>query len=295
MLDFAAFILLRVLTVTAQRLPLSFALKAGEVLGALTYCFIPRRRRIALENLKASFPEKPVRELKRIVWSMSLNLGRNTAEFLRLPRMDRRYIDRYIEFSGLENLDAALAQGKGVFLLSAHFGNWDLCAAAIAIKGYPMNLVTKYLKSELLNNLWLDFRARVNINMLYREGSLREIIRRLKNNEVMGFVLDQNTKREEGVFVNFFGRPACTIPSLATLSERLDAPVVPVFMARLKGGNHKLMLEPAVPFQKQGTLQETVVYNTQVYTDVIERYVRNYPEHWIWMHRRWRTQPTTRT
>jgi KDO2-lipid IV(A) lauroyltransferase len=291
MLEFLGWFALRFFAVLIQRLPLSFALRIGEGLGLLAYGVIPKRRRIALDNLKHAFPDKPHSELKHIIRELGKNLGRNIIEFLRLPLMKPADINRYIEFIGLDNLDRAISEGKGVFILTAHFGNWDLLAAAMVFKGYPTNLVTKFLRSELLNTLWLDYRRRVKVNIMYREGSLREIVRHLKNNELMGFVLDQNTKREEGVLVNFFGRPAYTIPSLATLSHRLEVPVVPGFIIRKKGPYHKVVFEPAVTFQKRETLDESIVYNTQVYTDVIERYIRQYPDHWIWMHRRWKTQP----
>lgn len=284
--------LLRFLSAVVPRLPVGIALRLGEILGIITYYTFPSRKRIARENLSAALgQERSEHQLKLIVWAMAKNLGRNMMEFLRLPVMTLKDIEHYIEFAGLENLEAALAQGKGAFILTAHFGNWDLCAAALAFKGYPTNLVTKYLKIEILNQLWLDYRGRVKVNPLYREGSLREIVRRLKNNEIIGFVLDQSSKRAEGVFVNFFGRPACTIPGLATLTQRLGTPVVPGFIIRQKGPYHKIVLEPPVPFQKCATLEETIVYNTQVYTDIIERYIRAHPEHWIWMHRRWKTKP----
>lgn len=284
--------ILRLMSSVAQRLPIKSVLRLGELLGIFTYCTIPKRKRIALKNLRAAFgKERTEPELRHIVWSMGKNLGRNVMEFLRLPVMTLKDIEHYIEFVGLENLEAALTQGKGAFVLTAHFGNWDLFAAALAFKGYPTNLVTKYLKSEILNQLWLDYRSRVKVNPLYREGSLKEIVRHLKSNEIMGFVLDQSTKREEGVFVNFFGRPACTIPGLATLAQRLETPVVPGFIIRKKGAYHRIVLEPALPFQRCGTIEETIVHNTQVYTDVIERYIRAYPEHWIWIHRRWKTKP----
>jgi len=291
MMNFIYRILLKVLTFKIQHMPLSWALKSGELLGMVGYYFVPKRRRTAFDNLKHAFPEKSDKEIKQIIKSMAKNLGRNMMEFLRLPKMTDSDINRYIEFEGLVHLDNALAKGKGAFILTAHFGNWDLVAAALAVKGYQTNLVTKYLKSELLNSLWMDFRKRAKVNIFYREGSLKNIITHLKNNEIIGFVLDQNTKREEGVFVNFFGRPACTIPSLATLSQRLDAPVVPCFNIRKKGGCHKVMFELEIPFTKKDTVEESIVYNTQVYTNVIERYIRQYPDHWIWLHRRWKTHP----
>lgn len=288
--------ILRIVSCVAQRVPVEFALFLGDLLGLLGYYTVPQRKRIALENLRAALgKERTEKELRRIVWAMGKNLGRNMMEFLRLPVMTPKYFKHYIKIVGSKNLDQVLTRGKGTFVLTAHFGNWDLCAAALIVNGWPTNLVTKYLRNEVVNQLWLSYRSKVKINQLYREGSLREIIRCLNRNELMGFVLDQSTKREEGVFVNFFGRPACTIPGLATLVQRLDTPVIPCFMVRQKGPYHKIILEPPIPFKKCPTMDETIVYNTQVYTNVLERYIRAHPEHWIWMHRRWKTKPLTNT
>ncbi|MDI6789035.1 MAG: lysophospholipid acyltransferase family protein, partial [Planctomycetota bacterium] len=220
-----------------------------------------------------------------IARKVARNMGKNIIEFLRLPILTEKKLEGYIEWSGLEHLDNALKLNKGVFILTAHLGNWDLIAAACALKGYRVNLITKHLKINLLNKFWLDYRARMNINQLYREGHLREIINALKRNELMGFILDQHTKSSDGIKVNFFNRPAWTTPSLAVLSQRYNIPVVPGFIIRQNNGRHKIIFEEKIePCEKDKSPQ----FYTQLYTDVIERYVRKYPEQWIWMHRRWR-------
>ena len=193
---------LRILVVIIQRVPLYVALKIGHGIGLFAYAIAPRRQKIAIDNLSKAYPEKSKKECKKIMYIMDRNLGYNITEFLRLPIMTQAYFNKYIEFEGLENLDNALSKGKGAFILTAHFGNWDLVAAATVVKGYTINLVTKYLKNEMLNDLWLGYRKKLNVNIMYREGSLRKIIKHLKENECMGFVLDQNTRRDEGVFVN---------------------------------------------------------------------------------------------
>lgn len=283
---------LRLLASLAQRLPLGFVLYLGELLGILTYHIVTDKKRIAMENLRVSLgKEYTEHELKHIFREMAKNLGRSIMEFLRLPAMTPKYIEHYIKFTGLENLEKALAQGKGVFILSAHFGNWELLAAALVFKGYPISIIVKHFINRMLNLSCLDYRRRVKVTPLYWKGSSKEIVRCLKNNELIGFILDQNTKREEGVFVNFFGRPACTIPGLAVLAQRLGTPVVPAFIIRENKAYHRLVLEPPLAFQKHGTLKETIVHNTQIYTAALERYIRAYPDHWAWVHRRWKTKP----
>ena len=285
-------ILLRLVSRIAQRLPLRFAFKFGAILGALSYFFLPKRRRIIMTNLKFAYDDKKTKaECKDIMWRMYQNFGKGVIEFLRLPLLTSKNIDQYIKVEGMENLKNAVAQGRGVFVLSAHFGNGDMLAAFLILKGFSLNLITKYLKNYALNEFWMETRSKVGINLLYREGTLKQIMRHLRKNELMGFVLDQNVREDSGVFVDFFGKPAATLDSLAVISQRLKTPVLPSFVVRVKEGVHRVVFEKHLEFEEKGTLQESIVYNTQRYSDVLERYIRQYPDHWIWMHRRWKTRP----
>ncbi|MFH0888878.1 MAG: lysophospholipid acyltransferase family protein [Planctomycetota bacterium] len=284
-------IVLKFISFIVRLLPLGVALKIGDWLGMLVWWLFPSRRKITADNLKKAFAHiKTNRQLHKIAQGMAKNMGKNLMEFFRLPALSKDNIENYIEFNGLEHLENALRLKRGVFILTAHLGNWDLVAAACVLKGYRVNVVTKHLKISLFNKFWLDYRARMNINQIYREGSLREIINALKRNELMGFILDQHAKSSDGILIDFFNRPAWTTPSLAVLAQRYNAPVVPCFIVRQNDGRHKIIFEPDIPFREMPTPEETIRYNTQIYTDVIERYIRAYPEQWIWMHRRWKTK-----
>ena len=234
-------IILKLLSLFARLMPLSYALKSGEVLGLLFYYLFPSRRKITLDNLRQAFSSTPhaprstlyaLRSPALIARSMARHMGRNAIEFLRLPSLTKDNMDAYIKWSGLEHLDNALKLNKGVFVLTAHLGNWDLVASGYSLKGYQVNLITKHLKIEFLNRFWMESRAQKNITQLYREGSIKEIINALKRNELMGFILDQHTHSADGVLVDFFGRPCWTTPGLAVLAQRLKAPVVPSFIIR---------------------------------------------------------------
>ncbi len=284
----AIMIILKLLSLLARLLPLSWALKCGQVLGLLFYYLFPSRRRITLASLKsANLWTNP--EIRRIGASMARNMGQNVIEFLRLPSLTKDNMDNYIKWSGLEHLDNALKLNKGAFVLTAHLGNWDLVASGYSLKGYKVNLITKHLKIDFLNKFWMESRSQKNITQIYREGAVKEIINALKRNELMGFILDQHTHSADGVLVDFFGRPCWTTPGLAVLAQRLGAPVVPSFIIRQPDGTHKVFIEPAIPFVEKESQAETIRYNTQAYTNVLERYIRQYPDQWIWMHRRWKT------
>jgi len=287
-------LILKILSSVIQMLPLSLALRIGEIIGILSYYLFPFRRNITLKNLKSAYVQtKTNQQLHKIAKEMAKNMGKNLIEFFRLPSLSRDNIENYVEFNGLDNLENALRLKKGVFILTAHFGNCDLVASSFVLKGYKVSLITKYLRIGIFNKFWLEYRARMGINQLYREGSLREIISALRRNELMGFVLDQHTKSSDGILVDFFNMPAWTMPSLAVLSQRYQVPVVPCFGIRHKDGRHTVILEPGIMAKEQATPEETIRYNTQIYTNVIERYIRAYPEQWIWMHRRWKTPYTS--
>lgn len=275
-----------------QLLPLKIALSIGGLFGFLGYYIFYPRTRVALDNLNMTLgKEKSQRELKKIARDMYRNFGKNIIEFMRIPILTRETIDELITIEGLENLNNAWDQKKGVLILTAHIGNWELLAATFAIKGCPVNLVTRDIRNRYINTFWMDCRRRIGINAIHKREALKEVIRRLRNNELVGFVLDQNVDRRDGVFVAFFGLPACTINSVAVLSKRFDAPVVPAFIIRQKDERHRVIFEKPILFEERGEMEEDIVYNTQVYTDIIERYIREKPEQWIWVHKRWKTRP----
>jgi Kdo2-lipid IVA lauroyltransferase/acyltransferase len=290
--DWLLLTFLRGLSATFQRVSLRTALGLGAFIGILAYYLYPSRQRIALQNLQLAFGTKLTHaQRKDIIYRLSKNLGRYAIEFLRFPKLNSANIDDYVTITGLENLQEALKAKRGALILTAHFGNWDLFAVTLALKGYPTNLLTKYLSVSAINTFWLESRKNTGIKQLYREGSLKEIIRCLKNNEIIGFVLDQNTRRDEGIFIKFFGIDACTIPALAVLAQRLNSPVVPAFIVRQKDGRHKAIMDKPLIFESKATLEESIAYNTQLYTNVLEKYIRLYPDHWTWIHHRWKTRP----
>ncbi|MEW6027139.1 MAG: lysophospholipid acyltransferase family protein [Planctomycetota bacterium] len=288
--------LLKLIALSVSLLPLNWALKLGDLLGLMFYHLFPSRRRIALDNLRQAFTHRVYTERSEcarrspalIARLMARNMGKSAVEFLRLPALTAQTMDGYIRWVGLEHLEDALRHNKGVFLLTAHIGNWDLFASAYSLKGYNIHLITKHLKIGFLNRFWMDTRSRMNITQHYREGSIKEIINTLRRNELMGFILDQHTHSKDGVLVDFFGRPAWTLPGLAVLAQRLKSPVLPTFLIRQPDGTHKAFIEPAIPFVEKETQKETIRYNTQTYTNVLEKYISQYPDQWIWMHRRWR-------
>jgi KDO2-lipid IV(A) lauroyltransferase len=230
---------------------------------------------------------------------MYRQFGQGVVEFLRLPRMVAEgRLDELVMVEGEAFLHEAHAQGRGVLILTAHYGNFELLATFFAARGYRVNLVTRRLRNGVLDRFWAKQRRRLNIRAIFKEDSLKEVIGRLRRNEAIGYVLDQNMGIDQGVFVEFFGRPACTLSAVAVLAKRFGSPVVPVFITRdpVDPTRHRIVFERPLAFESRGAQgargdDADIVEQTQRYTAVIERRVRERPDHWIWIHRRWKTRP----
>ena len=271
-------------------LPLPVALAAGRGLGWIYGSVLRFRRAEVLATLQRSFPERSLKDLKRIRSSMYANLGMNVVESLRVAGIDQNFVDRHITLLGEERIDEARKEGSGVLVLTAHVGNWEMLCVIAPMFGHRLTIVAKAMKSESLTRFIKQTRGRFGTRALPSKNVYRECLRVLRNKETLGFILDQNRTQVDGVFVDFFGKPACTSIGLALLSYQAKAPVVPVFAVRKPGGHHEMHLLPVIepPPNRE---PETIRAYTQRYTTEIENMIRQYPDQWIWVHRRWRTQP----
>lgn len=271
-------------------MPLSRALAIGRGLGWFYGSVIRYHRRDALEALRRSLPEKTEAERRSILKGMYLNLGMNAAEDLRLSQVTDEYLRDFVTWDGEAHAHDVLAAGKGMLVLSCHMGSWDLLCSIAPHFNYPTTIITKNIKNDSLNRFWMEARTRFGLKFVPAHNSYRLCLSALRKNEIVGFILDQNMIRTEGIFVDFFGKPACTTPGLAYLSAQSGAAVVPVFMIREAGGRHRVKALPAIP-PPPDRKPETIAAFTQQYTKIIEEMIRQYPDQWIWIHRRWRTTP----
>lgn len=273
-----------------QRLPgpLRRGLFAG--LFSLFYRFVPRQRLIAAYNLRRAFPEKSDEEIVRLSREVYRNLGIMAAEFFTIPQLTRENIGELVEAEGLEHCRRALAKGRGVLFFTAHFSNWELSAAAMSLLVKPVGAIYRPLDSGLLDRIVLRVRSATGNIPIPKERAMRAILRHLKQDGILGIMLDQNMAWNEGVFVDFFGRPACTTSGLALLALHTGAPVLPGYIVRLPGGRYRLVIGPEVEITRSGDRDADILANTQRFTKVIEEIVRRCPEQWLWIHQRWKTQ-----
>lgn len=269
-------------------LPSSLGLAAGRRLGDVLWWALPRRRAVALDNLERSFRgERSPAELRRLGRRSFQHVGMNVVEVCRYFLRPTHVMLSRVRVEGREQLEAAAAHGRGVLILTAHFGNWELLAAAHGLIGLPLSIVTRPLDHPLLDDLAARFRRRSGAELIVKRQAVREVLAALRRKRMVGILLDQNATRAEGVFVPFFGSLACTSKGLALLALRTGAPVVPVFLRREPDGRHCMDVGAALPSPEDGL----VTTYTTTFNRVLEAAIRRAPEQWLWMHDRWRTRP----
>jgi KDO2-lipid IV(A) lauroyltransferase len=285
------YIFARFLYLLLYLIPFSLASRIGMGIGTVWFYVHKSRREIAFNNLKTAFgDEKSITELRHIAKRSFQNLGLTLIEFFLLKKYGRRWFEKNIEFAGYEEAKREYDKGQGILVLTAHFGNWELMGAMTGLKGVPINVVARPLDNPLLDRMINDLREFFGNQVISKRKAIKEVLKYLKKRQPVAILLDQNTSPLEGIFVDFFGKPACTTPSLALLAMRTGFPVFPAFALRKAPGVHKIILGPPVELDITGDMKKDIEINTAKFTKVIESYVREYPDHWLWIHRRWKTQ-----
>jgi KDO2-lipid IV(A) lauroyltransferase len=270
--------------------PAARALAAGAARALLM--FLPKLRKTAEFNLKLAFPEWTDAQRRAVIKQMTRSLGWMAAEFTRLPRYTKKNIERVVVLDGHENFLAGQNRGKGVLYLTGHIGAWELSSYAHALYGFPLHYMARPLDNEPLDALVNCYRGLSGNKPIYKNEAARVMLRVLKDAGTVGVLADQNTMPEEGVFVDFFGVPACTTTGIARVALHTDAAVVPGYAfwdQNLR--KYRLRFEPPVELVRTGDTERDVVENTQRFAKVIEGIIRKYPEQWVWIHARWKNRP----
>ena len=264
--------------------------RMGSLLGHLIFVSDAKHRRIALENLSHAFAgEKGPKQIRALGRSVFQNLCQVLFEIAWSLRLKKKDFAQYFLVKGLSNLKRAHNKGKGVLVLTAHVGNWELLTTIGFLAGLPQSIVVRPLDFGPLENFFVMLRTRFGGKLIPKKHSMRMVLKSLKQGEMVGFLMDQNVDWYDGVFVDFFGRWACTNKGLAILALHTGAPVVPVFLIRDKSC-FKAEFGPEVPLVRTGDKTKDIEANTQQYTRVIESLVRQYPDQWFWVHQRWKTR-----
>jgi KDO2-lipid IV(A) lauroyltransferase len=268
--------------------------------GRLIYHLLPIRRRVVLSNLRRVFGGKvPEEEIVRLAQSFYAHLARFVSEFLCFTWLSAERLAALVRVENVEAILRVHAQGKGVLVLTGHFGNWEMATVG-AIAHFPqfrgqIHYVRKPLSPHWLDTLVTRRFRRAGFGVLPKKGALEVILDRLASKDIIVFILDQHASGRDGVQMEFFGHPARTFRSLATIALATGAPVVPAAAWREADGHHVLRFEEALPLVECADVDEAIRANTRMYNTALERLVLRHPEQWFWMHRRWKTPCSSST
>lgn len=272
-------------------LPRNAAAAFCRTLARLWFALDRRHRRIAINNLTYVFGyEKSPVEIRAMARRVFVNIVWLLYEIGWAYRTPAAEIERSIRFSGLAHLRQAWEKGRGVLVLTAHLGSWELLVSAAAMLGYPVNIVYRPLDAKPLDLFFRKLRGRYKAQLLPKARAMRPLLKALRQRELVGILLDQNARRREGVFVDFFGKPASTNAGLALVARRTGAPVLPMFLVR-EGRRYRMVIEPEVPLVATGDKAGDIRANTRRYNQALESVIRRYPEQWFWVHQRWKRKP----
>ena len=270
----------------------SFASRLGRWFGTLVFGMAAGERRKTLNSIRTAFPkdfsDAQVEKLALSVWR---NLGRNLFEFVQWISMPReKVVSQVVRIRGWEHLEKAIARGKGIFVVTGHLGNWELLGAYMTSR-HPMAAVAQKLYDPRFDQMITWLRSdKLKAQMIKRGLALRGILEALKQNKIVYALLDQDTGND-GVFVPFFGRPAWTQSGVARIAQKTGAALVTAFVVRGPDGQFELHMEREIQITNTGDKEKDVVETVRRYTEVIESYVKAYPDQWMWMHQRWKTRP----
>ena len=272
-------------------LPLKVSYAIACTLSHISLRFLKKQRNTILGNMDVAFGNKMNEEEKMAIASeMVTNVLKGLFEGFYISSLFRKKVDSIVTIEGREHLDQALARGKGVIALSAHFGNFTMLGTVMIKEHYPFHMVIRHPKSKPVAKAFQMFRdlsgQKTIATQPWRE-CLRKILSCLRNNEIICLITDEN-KRRGGVKVGFFGQDSPTAMGPAIFSLRTGAAIVPMFIIRQKDDTHKIIVEPPLEFNLTGNQAEDILHITSIFTERIEWYVRTYPTQWFWLNRRWK-------
>ena len=281
------YLIVRGLIDAVRVMPDAIVRAMGHGLGLAFYTLDRAHRRIAERNLATAFPARTVHERRAIARGAFTHFGRLLLELLKFSTLSLEAMMDRVEFDGEDRARLAYAQGKGVLFFTGHFGYWELHAIAHGLQIEPIGVLARALDNQHLNGVLEGIRQRTGNTVIYRQGTIRRVMRMLHAGHGVALLIDQHIQGRDAIYVDFFERPAATTSALAALALRTGAPVVPVFALPLGAGRYRMIYEHPVEPPRADSDQAIREF-TQRCTDVLEMYVRRHPDLWLWMHRRWR-------
>jgi KDO2-lipid IV(A) lauroyltransferase len=273
-------------------MPATWSMTVGRSMGRVAHALARDLRRTGERNLKLAFPEKSIEERRQILRACFESLGRQLGLFSKFSSASRESLLSLSECEGLEHLEAVKAKNKPVILFTGHVGAWEMCSFGLSLLGHPFSFLVRRIDNPKVEQLVERIRTRFGNQCVDKRGAARPMLSILKSGGTLGLLVDLNTLDEEAIFVNFFGVPASTTFMVAKLALRTDAAVLPMFVPwDEQRGKFLIDILPQVSVERTGNEDEDVRVLTSRLTEVVENYIRRYPEQWLWIHRRWKTRP----
>jgi KDO2-lipid IV(A) lauroyltransferase len=296
MIAFLQYLFLKGFGFFVNLLPEGFSLCLGRHMGKIGYFLDREHRKVALENLHIAFgQEKSEEEIRSIARTTFQNLGMMIVEFFRIHRMNAEAFKTRLEVEGLANFERVRNNKKGVLLLLSHFGNWELMGLLTKGLGSQVMVIAKPVrKNKWVDRMITDIRESSGLEVVSSEKASRKILQALSQNRMVGILIDQRAKLSEGVMADFFGRKASTTPALAVLGMRTGAPVLPLYLLRNGVGKYRLVIKEPLELIQTGDVKNDVVANTELVNRSLEGMIRQYPDQWFWVHRRWERKKSGR-
>jgi KDO2-lipid IV(A) lauroyltransferase len=282
----------RLLVAAVGVLPRTVARAVGAAIGQVAWWVSGGLRRTGMRNLALAFPEKSEAERQEILRKLYTRLGWQIAEFCKMRGYSVEEASRFVRYEGMENYLRARERGKGVLVLTGHLGAWELSSFYHSLRGYPMSLVIRRLDNVRVDAFVNGIRCLHGNRVIHKDDFARGLLTAMHAGETVGILMDTNMTPPQGVFVPFFGVDACTATAMARVALKTDAAVVPGFLLWDEDERqYVLHFGEALELIRTGDAKEDVVANTALFAATTERYIRRYPEQWLWVHRRWKTRP----
>jgi len=286
------FVAVRALIALMGLLPRRLARHIGATIGALAFVFLARLRRVGFRNLEIAFPSLGNAERVAILRSEYRNLGWLLAEFCQMRKYTPENTSGFLRYDGLRHYLNARETGQGVLVLTGHLGAWELSSFYHSLMGYPMSMVIRRLDNELVDRLVNGVRCLHGNKVVHKDDFARGLISAMRNGETVGILMDTNMTPPQGLFVDFFGRQACTASGMARVALKTGAVVLPGFLL-WEDATKSYVLHFGAPLEliRSGDNEADIAANTALFTKVLEDYIHRYPGQWLWLHRRWKTRP----
>ncbi len=289
--DYLEFWIFQILKSLLYIFPRKLCQAWGRTMGLIFYSLDKRHRRIALSNLKLAFGKDiPLSDLKRMARQTFIHFGSILMDIIKFSRLSEQKKYSLVHVEGEENLRSAIQEKKGVILFTAHYGSWEIAPFFVSQLG-RLKVIARALDNRLLEKELLKLRKHQGAEVIYKHQATKQILQSLRAKEMVAFLIDQNVQRHQAVFVDFFGRPAATTPSLAAFFLKTQSPIVPVFCVPTSSLRYRIQILEPLNIKLEGDYNQQVLKITQICTKIIEAQIRKNPSYWFWLHNRWKTQP----